>query len=315
LISTGTYLTYCLTQALYLPFNSSIHLCTASTDGHISFWSLTDPLAEKGILTTPHGSAVKLSTQIPLSSSSSSSSTNPTHLTYHSRTKIHQSSIKTISSLPLSPSSYLIATGGDDGALGFTRVTHRSNSSPSPPSSNLLTSSVLLIPNAHAAAITAITYLGRHPVLQTDQCDETYAGMNPRRKKNHHVFATTGPDQRLQTWFVRIDLGKEGGVEGLEVERGKRGVVVDTAVADVACLEGFGDGFSGGLELELELELGGDDDDDEDGENGNEDDNHPEKEKETKNEKSPSKDSRRIRENSKNRVLVAGIGMEVWEII
>ncbi len=99
------------------------------------------------------------------------------------------------------------------------------------------------------------------------------------------------------------------------MERGKRGVVVDTAVADVACLEGFGDGFSGGLELELELELGGDDDDDEDGENGNEDDNHPEKEKETKNEKSPSKDSRRIRENSKNRVLVAGIGMEVWEII
>ena len=229
-------MTFCLTQALYLPFNKSIYLCTASTDGHICFWSLSALLAENGISTrTPEPRIVN-------SSSSNneifpSSSPYTTNLSWQSRTKIHQSSIKAMCSFLLSPSTIIIVTGGDDGALGFTRVTYSPNNTSFPHDSQQpLSCSVLLIPNAHAAAITAITYLGPPGPSLTGifhSKNKTRRENDPQTQQHSFFFATTGPDQKLQLWHVSFDLARPG-VEGLRVQKGDW---VNTAVADLACLE------------------------------------------------------------------------------
>ena len=221
----GTYTTYCLTQALYLCSEMSIHLCTASTDGHISFWSLNSSLGQSGITTTKDPTRIAFSSpQLPFPSERGLE-----EIKWHSRTKIHQSSIKAMCSLPLIPSTFLLATGGDDGALGFTRVTC-TTTNPSVPDPESLSRSILLIPNAHAAAITAITSLGpwgSRPSVGEEQSADPHT--------QWHTFATTSPDQKVQIWRVSIDLEKPG-VEGLRVEKGDN---VSTAVADAACLEAF----------------------------------------------------------------------------
>ena len=73
----------------------------------------------------------------------------------------------------------------------------------------------LLIPNAHASAVTGLTLL------------------SVSEKENTYRFASVGNDQRLKTWGVSLDVTRDG-VEGLQVER-----VADvyTGVADAAGLE------------------------------------------------------------------------------
>lgn len=232
LVSASTYTTFCLTQALYLPFHNLLNLCTASTDGHICFWSLSTLSVENKFSTgtTEPGIACPdaLHNEMPTPSGHS------TNLTWHSRTKIHQSSIKAMYSLPLSPSTFIILTGGDDGALGLARVTYSSNNSSAlhnsqPP----LSCYVLVIPNAHAAAVTAVAYLGPSPRAYNSF---TTKHRNAYSQVQQHIFATTGPDQRLQLWRVSFDLAKPG-VEGFRVQKGG---IWHTTVADAACLEVVG---------------------------------------------------------------------------
>lgn len=296
LLFTGSYTAYCLTKVLHLPFKPSIHLCTASTDGHLSFWQLTNPLAEKSIIRAHPSFNVRLEVAA-LSIKTRLEFAAPLHhpknlITWTSRTRIHQNSIQAISSLPLSPSTFLLATGGDDGALAFTRVTEDPcpvslSTSSTPPQLELqLQRSVLLIPNAHAAAITAITYLGRRTTtITTVRADTRRNGTQQQQKEvPWHIFATTSPDQKIKTWRVRIDLGKTG-VEGMEVERGEEGGGgLDTTVADASCLEGFGfgwgaDGDGDGDEVEVEDE----------------------------NEKGQTK-------KHKRKILIAGIGLEIRDL-
>ncbi|KAL8785882.1 MAG: hypothetical protein Q9213_003114 [Squamulea squamosa] len=104
----------------------------------------------------------------------------------HYRTPVHQNSIKSMFLIPLDTTShdYLIVTGGDDGALGITRralpqVSHQSSTA------------TLLIPKAHAAAINAVEYLS----ILSSPADQSL---------QVHVFVSSGNDQRLKTWIVRI---------------------------------------------------------------------------------------------------------------
>lgn len=196
------------------------------------FWSLSALLADNEISTRTL--EPRLASSTPQNDDISTSTEDASILAWQSRTKIHQSSIKTMCSLPISPSTFIIVTGGDDGALGFTRVTYSfNNSSLSDNSQQLLSCSVLLIPNAHAAAVTAVAYLGPSPQARYPSTTENENADSQIQQRN---FATTGPDQKLQLWRVSFDLAQPG-VEGLRVEKGQW---VNTAVADAACLEVIG---------------------------------------------------------------------------
>lgn len=107
---------------------------------------------------------------------------------------------------------------------------------------------------------------------------------------------------------MSIDLGKPG-VEGLRVEKGD---YVNTAVADAACLEGFGweDGNND------ELGEGSDDDEQKEGERGdvNEIKNEGGDKNQSMNHQKAShdQDSNTNATNPRIKILVAGIGLEVW---
>lgn len=107
----------------------------------------------------------------------------------------------------------LIITGGDDGALGITRrVVSKASADP--------ITSTLLIPKAHAAAINAVEYLQQ---VSHSKPSQTY------------VFVSSGNDQRLKTWIVRVN-GHD------TASNPKEGVAVrlhsnqHTSVADVSSL-------------------------------------------------------------------------------
>jgi WD40 repeat protein len=179
LLNTGTYLTSCITQCVFLSLRT---ILTSGTDGHIAFW---DPSSDQ--------------------------------LAHTSRTKIHQNSAKTLAYRVLSPSTILLVTGGDDGALGVTLIRFSTASS----SHNV---STLLLPRAHAAAMTACAVVSSdHPVFDTQSVSGRPLALQ---------LVTSGTDQRVFLWDVLIDESKPG-VEGLEVKRAGR---ADTAVADVADL-------------------------------------------------------------------------------
>ncbi len=84
--------------------------------------------------------------------------------------------------------------------------------------------STLVIPNAHASAITALQYLGS---LAT-------AGDLSNKNIQRLRFATASNDQRLKTWVVSVDLEKEN-VDGVEVVRegSERSCVADVAALGV----------------------------------------------------------------------------------
>ncbi|KAF6238688.1 hypothetical protein HO173_003194 [Letharia columbiana] len=125
LLTEGSYTTYCLTQAAYLHIGETLNgLCTASTDGHPALWPHANPLSWH-------------SEDLPRSP--------PLH--WSTRTGIHQSSVKALDSVTISESETLIVTGGDDGAVAFTRVGIHS------PSEVVFEAASLLIPGAHASAV------------------------------------------------------------------------------------------------------------------------------------------------------------------
>lgn len=211
-LDIGSYMKSCLTQVIHIRIESIFQLLTASTDGHIALWDLTDGFREKGITNTIHRALSYTKPRIP--------SIAPTAIFWQARTKIHQSSIKAMKTIPLSSSDTLLVTGGDDGALAFTRITFFENNPVDPP-----LRSVLLIPKAHASAINAIAYLSHEKIIASDAPKE-------------YLFATSSNDQKIKVWQLSADLGRPG-VEGFQVVKKKN---VYTSIADVSCLERFDTG-------------------------------------------------------------------------
>lgn len=205
LLCEATYITHCLTQCLYIHTTSTLHLCTASTDGHLAFWPLSTALSHYSIT---YNRKKLLHTTDPHTPQQ------PTQIEHIKRLPIHQNSIKTMTAAPLPLDDTLLITGGDDGAVAFTRL----NSLLDTPTST----STLLIPKAHASAVTAITSLSPTPT-----------NTNTASHAVSYRFASVGNDQRLKTWVVSIDQEQDG-VMGMKV---MRETDVPTAVADASSLD------------------------------------------------------------------------------
>jgi WD40 repeat protein len=200
LLSEGSYLTSCLTQVVSLsPRTSLTHLIdakdsqnpliTASTDGHLTAWA------------TP-----KLT---------STNSSRPEQLSWLSRHQVHQNSILSLTSYTLGDDSILLLSTGDDNALGITRLQLPGHFPGSIPQLR-----TLLIPRAHAAAISGLAVLSqvREPNCVTEEL----------------TICTTSVDQRLKAWKISVDVAQQG-VDGIEVKYlGSR----FSAVADGAGVEG-----------------------------------------------------------------------------
>ena len=119
---------------------------------------------------------------------------------WHWRSRIHQSSIKSMIVIQIAPESLLTITGGDDNSLALTHTKFSNNGSD-------ISSSTIRIPKAHASAITALAEI-------------------PSPYPQQILFASSSNDQRLKLWGVVLHDKEVVGVE--------KGVSVGTAVADVS---------------------------------------------------------------------------------
>ena len=200
LLTEGSYTTYCLTQATHLSVGETLSgLCTASTDGHLAFWPLPTPPSPRPPPRSP--------------------------LHWTTRTAIYQSSIKALDSVTLSSSERLIVTGGDDGALAFTRVLTRR------PSTVDVEATSLLVPGAHASAVTGIAVFPRPS--ESDCHDDDERGHDD--DTGVFTLATVGNDQRLKIWHIRIPTTAQAGVDV------RRIADVYTSVADAGALGTYRD--------------------------------------------------------------------------
>ena len=169
LLASGDYLTACLMHALHANTDGSA-LMTAATDGHLARWQ-SSPYDES--------------------------------LQWSGRYKVHQSAIHVTCTHELSDGSILVATGGDDNAIGLTRM----HSGPQ------ATAMTLLIARAHAAAVTGLA------LMVVDE--------------GTYWLASAGIDQRVKLWQVNVDASIPG-VDSIAVKRLQN---VYTAVADVSSLD------------------------------------------------------------------------------
>lgn len=169
LLATGSYLTSCLTQCL-LPSNGETGLITASTDGHMSMWKIA---------------------------------TERNCMEWTSRHPVHQSAILSLVSSDLADGSRLIITGGDDNALGITRV-----------GKSCEDTRTLLVTRAHAAAVTALAIVGK-----VQSC--------------RLWIVSASIDQRVKLWQIDLDLEKSG-VGGVDIKLLQNSF---SAVADISSVD------------------------------------------------------------------------------
>ncbi|KAL8636130.1 MAG: hypothetical protein Q9228_006440 [Teloschistes exilis] len=188
LVQCGTYNTVnCLTQVSYLGAYLGLVACTASSDGHLAFWPISKP------------------------SIATDKSLRHTH-----RVPLHQNYIKSMAAISIeNHTKFLIVSGGDDGALGITRVTFG-------PLTREPEYMKMLITKAHAAAINAVAYVGKGRSSESQEEEHVH----------RHIFLSSGSDQRVKTWVVTVHCSPYS-LPDMDVE-----VLGDrhTSVADVASL-------------------------------------------------------------------------------
>lgn len=190
-------------------------LLTSATDGHIAVWSLQD-LAD--------------AVQCPSDSLRDCAGSIPNQ--WMVRRQIHQSAIKALSLARLTDSSYLCVTGGDDNGVGFSLIRkNRLDAKKDQKLLKLFQIDILLIPRAHAAAVTA--------------CAISVAGEISDECSNHNYrklsVVTASNDQRVKLWQLSIDTEKPA-VDGIQVRKGSN---CFTPVADAATMDLLKDPTSG----------------------------------------------------------------------
>ncbi|RVX68486.1 hypothetical protein B0A52_07909 [Exophiala mesophila] len=188
---------FCLLQASILPnqglkgpTNSAMQIISAGTNGALNLTRLASKHKEDGA--APNGMELK---------------------------GIHQSSILAIDVIMLWPQMYLAATGGDDNAFGLTFLNvdaEELSTSPDPPRT-------IIIPKAHAAAITA---------LKVVECVTRGSTMSV-------TIVTVGNDQRVRAWRVEIPVNSAAQDQTILLQdvRVRKLASAWTAVADVSSLE------------------------------------------------------------------------------
>lgn len=149
--------------------------------------------------------------------------------------KVHQSSVLAMETVDLSPGLQLIVTGGDDNALGLTLLYSTWPGDRDDTTSARHRLRTMLVPRAHAAALTA---------LKAANLTRTPTGCSVD-------VITAGNDQRINVWNVHIDVAKATSVDSqhtkvdsdsdsdrlLEAIKVQRAATAWTAVADVSGLE------------------------------------------------------------------------------
>jgi WD repeat-containing protein 6 len=169
LLGEGFYNTTCLTQLCML--QGSIHMfLTASTNGAIALW----PDIDHNLINQDA----------------------PATLSHIAEQFIHQNAILALRMVQLAPDIYLLLTGGDDNAFGLTLIVGSSSSTFEPLGSNnaqtLPRFGTLLLPGAHAAAVTALEIL------------------DMRNEAGPYILtvASTGNDQRVKIWRITVDMNE-----------------------------------------------------------------------------------------------------------
>ncbi len=251
LLTQGSYTTYCLTQATHLHIGRTlIGLCTASTDGHLAFWPLPTTLRlprhnDNEHHPHPHHQPTTTTTTATTKTTTTISRHPPIHHT--TRIPIHQSSIKALAYTTLSPSDHLILTAGDDGAIALTLIRIRTPTLSGLFSFDDTTTTTLLMPRAHASAVTGVVVLAGVSESESEfesefESNEQDGESGNGKKKGVVRFASVGNDQRLKIWEVGVDMvereggggggGGEGG-SGIEV---RRVADVYSSIADAGAL-------------------------------------------------------------------------------
>lgn len=204
LLSEGRYTSHCLTQTMFLNLSSELFLCTAGTDGHLAFWGLRAVL-ELCESHHPEHSSTMLNGGFQ-------SRNSPGEISWQTSFQIHQNSIKGLSHISITSEEALVVTCGDDQSLAFIHIAMRAAIS----DNTRLIPAVLLVPGAHASAITAVTYLSS----EDEGSGKVYS------------FASVGNDQRLRVWQV-IDNISEETVERFTIQKQRD---EHTSIADAASL-------------------------------------------------------------------------------
>ncbi|KAM7219301.1 WD40-repeat-containing domain protein [Rhypophila decipiens] len=181
LLFTGRYTGACLTQIRHLDIDvdsiGDIHVLTGSTDGFVGFWSASFELREGYLY--------------------------PAQFEYEldSVVKLHQSTLKSLDIAPAPDAhdrGWLVATGGDDNALGFMRVfLEEALNYEWEVKRSITVVNRARVAGAHAAAITGLAF------VQTSHSEQ-----QPKKEEaaetRQFLLATASNDQRVKLWKVEL---------------------------------------------------------------------------------------------------------------
>ena len=195
LIATTSYSTCCLTQIVSPDSEQTGISCTTSSDGHLALWESRLGLKNDLKLVKKHRiHQNSIHALMPINTSS--------------LTDGQARTAQSCGSHELQPYNFLLVTGGDDQALAITQCNIK------PGEREDIELSSLIVPRAHASAITDAAYLGFE------------------HSKNMHIFATIGTDQRLKIWHLTSEPGD--GIGGIRVRKARE---VVTSVGDASKVE------------------------------------------------------------------------------
>lgn len=165
LAAAGKYTSSCITQIRNPFYCQILQIFTAATDGNLVLWSAHYPEI--------------LDTNFP----------DPVDFRLLSAQKVHQNTIKSLDVNTINNTNIIVvATGGDDGALGISIYTLHNYYPGTGENPNIYLPFVSLLPAAHAAAITGLSFPRPHRSFFPDGFD----------------LVTTSTDQKLKLWKIRI---------------------------------------------------------------------------------------------------------------
>ncbi|KKK26587.1 hypothetical protein ARAM_003839 [Aspergillus rambellii] len=216
LLASGTYTSNCLTEARFLQSQSSLHLITASTDGHFTLWNLT-PVLEPFYTIAP---------TLRLRESLDPNSITPETIVCENRYQIHSNSIKSLDIARLSDTTALVIAGGDDNAVTLSLLKTDSRDTEMSGCTG-----TIAIPDAHTASTNAVKIIAQH----TCDGDRTI----------QITFASSGNDNRIKIWQADVDMQTTQGIDAIHVRN-----VEDRycPVSDISALDVVRD-EQGGLKL------------------------------------------------------------------